>query len=80
MLNDKINDKKNDKITPKTTTLDHRIVEAVKGNKYITIPELAALTGKSEATIHRHLDVLVKSGKIARVGSRKTGFWDIHET
>lgn len=79
-LSDKINDKKNDKITPKTTTLDHRIVEAVKGNKYITIPELAALTGKSEATIHRHLDVLVKSGKIARVGSRKTGFWDIHET
>lgn len=79
-LSDKINDKKNDKITPKTTTLDHRIVEAVKGNKYITIPELAALTGKSEATIHRHLDVLVKSGKIVRVGSRKTGFWDIHET
>lgn len=79
-INDKINDKKNDKITPKSTTLDHRIVEAVKGNKYITIPELAALTGKSEATIHRHLDVLVKSGKIARVGSRKTGFWDIHET
>lgn len=80
IINDKINDKKNDKITPKSTTLDHRIVEAVKGNKYITIPELAALTGKSESTIHRHLDVLVKSGKIARVGSRKTGFWDIHET
>lgn len=73
----KQNDKKKDKITSKLTTLDDRIVEAVRGNKYITIPELAALTDKSESTIHRHLDVLVKSGRITRVGSRKTGFWEI---
>jgi predicted HTH transcriptional regulator len=32
---------------------------------------------KSEPIIHRHIDVLVSKGYIKRVGSRKTGYWDI---
>ncbi len=70
-------DKINDRITVKENPLDHEIIEAVKDNKFITIPELSLLSGKSEATIHRHLDALSKSGKIRRVGSRKTGYWDL---
>ena len=71
------NDKKNGRITVKENPLDHEIIEAVKDNKYITIPEFSLLTGKSEVTIHRHLDALSKSGMIRRVGSRKTGYWDL---
>lgn len=72
-------DKKNDRITIKGNPLDSEIIEAVKDNKYITIPELSVLTGKSEATIHRHLNCLSKVGKIKRVGSRKTGYWNLLE-
>ena len=78
-FNDKINDEKNDRISIKENSLDHEIADAVKDNKYITIPELSKLIGKSEATIHRHLDALSKSGKIRRVGSRKSGYWDLLE-
>lgn len=76
-FDDKINDKKNDGISVKVNSLDREIIEAVKDNKYITIPELSEVAGKSEATIHRHLDVLSKLGKIRRVGSRKSGYWDL---
>ena len=61
-------------------SLDYEILGAVKNNKYITIPELSNLTGKSEATIHRHLDALSKLGRIRRVGSRKTGYWDSQDS
>lgn len=57
--------------------LDKEILSLIKKNKYITIPELAEKCGKSEPTIHRHLDYLVKIKKIERIGSRKTGYWDI---
>ena len=77
LINDKINEKKKDKITQRENSLDQEILNAVKENKYITIPALAKLTGKSGATIHRHLDSLSKADKIKRVGSRKTGYWDL---
>ena len=39
--------------------------------------ELAIKIGKSEPTIHRHIDALVSKGIVKRVGSRKTGYWEI---
>ena len=77
-LNAKINDKKNDKIN-KQSSVDYKIIEAIKENKYITIPELAQNIEKSEATVHRHLDAFLKAGRIRRVGSRKTGFWELQD-
>ena len=46
-------------------------------NKYVTIPALAIKIGKSEPTIHRRIDALVSKGIVKRVGSRKTGYWEI---
>ena len=69
-LNDKINDKIND--------LDKEIISIIKDNKYSTIPEIAQITNKSEPTIHRHLDTLVKKGIVLRIGSRKNGYWDVN--
>jgi ATP-dependent DNA helicase RecG len=76
-LNDKINDKKNDKIKSNKNNVDAKIVTLLKLNKYMTIPEVAEMIKKSEPTIHRHLDSLVSKKMIKRVGSRKTGFWEI---
>jgi len=68
----------NKKITNmKMSKLDNDILDTIKDNKYLTIFELAKLTGKSEATIHRHLNTLMENGVIERVGSRKTGYWEI---
>jgi len=76
-IGDKKNDKINDSLNVKKSVLDIKIVEAIKENKYITIPELAEITGKSTATIYRHLENLSKEGKVKRVGSRKTGYWEL---
>ena len=67
LLNDKINDKIND--------LDKEIVQIIKENKYVTIPELSSIIGKTSQTIYRHLKHLIEIGKIKRVGSRKNGYW-----
>ena len=73
MLNDKINNKKNDKIK----SFDNEIIKMLKDNAYMTIPELANKLQKSEATIHRHLNTLSEMGIIERIGSRKTGYWNV---
>jgi ATP-dependent DNA helicase RecG len=64
-LNDKINE------------IDKKIIAEMNDNKYVTIPELAIKIGKSEPIIHRHIDALVSKGIVKRVGSRKTGYWEI---
>ena len=75
--NDKINDRNNDKITNQGNSLEMQIKKAVKENKYITIPEISKAVGKSEATIHRHLNSMSERGEIKRVGSRKKGYWEL---
>ncbi len=72
-----MNNHENDKINDKINALDEAIIREIKKNKFIRIAELSQTIGKSEPTIHRHIDALVKSGLLKRVGSRKTGYWDI---
>ncbi len=73
LSNDKINDKKNDKIK----SLDNEIIEILKENEYMTIPELAEKVQKSVITVHRHLNSLSDRGIIERIGSRKSGYWKV---
>ena len=74
IINDKINDIINDKIKTKT---DEMILSLILENAYITINELAEKIGKSNPTIHRHMNKLVSERKIERVGSRKSGYWRV---
>lgn len=60
------------------SNLDDMIINSIKNNKYITIPELANIVNKSEITVHRHLNDLSKNGMVSRVGSRKRGYWKIN--
>ncbi len=68
---------KNDKINDKINPLDKEILVNIKDNKYLTIPELTKITNKSEITVYRHLDSLMKQSMIKRIGSRKNGYWEI---
>lgn len=58
-------------------SVDVEIIKLIRSNKYITGLELSNKLSKSEATIQRHLTYLVKNGYIARVGSRKNGYWEL---
>ena len=68
-LNDKINDKINE--------LDEFILKIISDNKYSTIPDIASKTGKSEITIYRHIESMVKNNNLERIGSRKNGYWNV---
>ena len=39
--------------------------------------DLAEKTGKTTRTIQRALDKLSNEGKIKRIGSNKTGYWEV---
>lgn len=67
----------NTNIIIEISNIDESIIRAIKENKYITIPELSKKVGKSEPTIHRHLDYLVKNNYVKRIGSRKNGYWKL---
>ena len=76
-LTDKINDKINDKIKYKMDSVDDAILDEIKLNKFITIPEISQKVGKSESTIARHIRKLSSDSMIKRAGSRKTGYWSL---
>ena len=77
MTYDKISEQINDKINDNTNSFDKKVISTLKDNKYLTIPELAIILKKSQATIYRSLDKLMKLNIVKRVGARKTGYWDI---
>jgi Fic family protein len=53
------------------------VLEAIKRNPRITYDELAVLLEKSTATVKRIIKILKQTGKIIRVGSNKTGYWEV---
>ena len=55
------------------------IIEQIKKNRNITIAELANILNVSDKTIKRDIAKLKQENKIARVGSLKSGYWEIKE-
>ena len=54
-----------------------RLYQAVSQDGTLNYTEYAAIVGASEATVKRRLGELKKEGVIIRVGSNKTGHWEI---
>ena len=66
------------------TERQRKIFEAIKNsmendtiNVPINVPNLASMLGVSEKTIKRDIASMQSAGLIKRVGSDKTGHWDI---
>ena len=53
------------------------VLEFIKDHADVTIKELAEIMGISDRAVKYHLKNLTESGKLKRIGSRKTGFWKI---
>lgn len=56
-----------------------KILELIKENNQITIPELADKIKISTRAIEKQIDKLKKENKLKRVGGRKHGHWEIIE-
>jgi fido (protein-threonine AMPylation protein) len=75
------NEPKNDPVNAKDDLVNDpvkgNIMQQLKQNPKANYSELANKTGYSIATIKRHIQELKKMGIIERVGSDKTGYWNI---
>jgi ATP-dependent DNA helicase RecG len=61
-------------VTPKTSG---KIVEFMRENSLITIPELAKKIGVTERSVERNIQKLQDSGIVRRVGPAKGGHWEV---
>lgn len=70
---------KNDPIKEGNDPIKAIILHNLTQNPKATYGELAEKTGYSVATVKRHIQKLKELGLIERIGSNKTGHWDITE-
>jgi predicted HTH transcriptional regulator len=54
-----------------------KVINLIRKNPYITIPELASSIGISSRAIEKIIENLKHASLIERKGSRKTGYWEI---
>ena len=54
-----------------------KIVDLMRNNPQITIPEIAVVVQTSESNVLQHTSKLQKQGIIRRVVGRKEGYWQV---
>ena len=54
-----------------------RIIEIIRNNPEITIPELAEKSGLTTRTIERKIAELKSFGILHRIGGRREGYWSL---
>ena len=64
-------------VTVKLIDTDFRILNLLKEKPDYTREILANKVGKTVRTVQRSLDKLTQAGKITRIGSDKTGYWEV---
>lgn len=55
------------------------IIRVLQQNPELTIPMRAAQLGLSSRTVERHLQKLQQQGVLKRMGSTKSGYWQVKE-
>ena len=55
----------------------NRIIELITNNNKITQNEIANIIGVNVRIIKRNFKVLIDNSKLQRIGSDKTGYWQI---
>lgn len=67
----------NDTVNQKNDTVNDTVFYLIKENNKITATEISKQLKKSLSTVKRKIKELKNSGKIERIGSDKTGYWNI---
>jgi ATP-dependent DNA helicase RecG len=68
---------KNDRINDHISDLEQAVLSCLREEPGMTNAELIVKTGKSQRTITRVLAALKGKGLITRIGSNKTGYWQV---
>jgi ATP-dependent DNA helicase RecG len=66
-----------DRLGDRLGDTQQKIINAIKEDKYITIVKLSKTLNLSTTTIEKHLSKLKENKIISRVGTSKTGHWEI---
>lgn len=77
-LNDGLNDGLSSGL--KLTALDKEIIKLITNNTHITHMQLSDELSKSVRTIERRIKILKDAGLIKRIGAKKTGYWQVHDS
>lgn len=62
------------------TAIQKDILREITSNPAATYEDIGEKLGVYRTTVARHINLLMKTGVISRMGSRKTGFWHKNET
>lgn len=74
-----VNDPVNDPVNIEDHSISDKILILLRANSKATIQKMALALGVSEKTIKRHLKELRAQGRLHRIGSDKTGYWEVVE-
>ena len=77
MEQDVISDKQ--KNVTDVTDRQHAIINLIKEHTNMTTTQMAERLGVTKRTILRDIESLKKKGLISRVGSEKTGYWELKQ-
>ena len=75
--NEMINDAINDSIKDDLTKTEKAVFDLICSGKKYSKNEIAAKIDKSPMTVQRAIKALIEKGLIKRVGSNKSGYWEI---
>ena len=59
------------------TNIENLVLEIIKNNKGINKLQIAKMIGKSKMTVQRAIKTLIDKKLIIRVGTNKTGYWEV---
>ncbi len=67
------------KVTQKVTVNQHKILNLIKENPFITQEELSEIVGIARKSIILNMKKLQENGLIKRIGADKNGYWQVEE-
>ncbi|WP_371925149.1 HVO_A0114 family putative DNA-binding protein [Desulfobulbus alkaliphilus] len=56
-----------------------QLLDFIRSNRTVSYDELADMTQKDRTTVMRNIGKLKDAGILRRVGSKKTGHWEVIE-
>ena len=75
----KVSDKVSNKVSDKINKTQAKMIEMIRDNPNIIISQFSTKLGLSEPAIKKNLKQLKESRHIQRIGSNKTGYWEVIE-
>ena len=79
VVSNKVSDKVSNKVSDKINKTQAKMIEMIRDNPNITISQFSTKLGLSEPAIKKNLKQLKASRHIKRIGSNKTGYWEVIE-